>query len=233
MQSRIEKWRIRLEEASVKGVAEFIGRVKHNAKVPENVESFLCEARAALMFRENGFSVMMRDHPDLELGYGGVLFYAEVKQFRLKKQDVIDETSLIDAGRQALKDNLSVLVRYGDTQETKEKPPWQQLVDVAQSKTNQYHEGSPNILVIFSSSPHCVEDADFYTAAYEIDDDIAAGKTPGLEKLSGLLFVTKAWTKVTGRRRVFFAPLHHSAIPLPQEIREALGAVRCCRWNPW
>lgn len=105
----IEKWHAELQRASVKGAADFIEKVRCNAKKLQNVESFLCEARAALMFRENGFSVRMRDHPDLALEYGGILFYAEVKHFRLKDQDRIDDVRLKDAGRRALEDDLSVL----------------------------------------------------------------------------------------------------------------------------
>lgn len=231
MRNNIEKWQVVLVKASVEGVAEFINKVRSNAKVPENAESLLCEARAALMFREHGFSVRMQDSPDLKLEYHGVTFFAEVKQFRLKSQDMVDETRLLDTGSRVLEKDLSVLVSYGDTQATEEKHAWQQLVDVARSKINQYRINFPNLLVVFSSSSHCVEDADFITAVRVINNDILFRKTPGLEKLSGFLFVTK-WINVHPSRQVYFAPLHNSVIPLPRKLWDALSKIRYCRWDP-
>ena len=192
MRNNIEKWRVDLEEASVEGIAEFIKKVRDNAKVSKNVDDFLCEAQAALMFREHGFSVKMQERecrPDLELGYSGIRFFAEVKHFRLKAKDEEDKEKLLEQGTSILKDcrNVATLYGpYGDTQATEGKPAWQQLVDVARSerKIKQYRNNFPNILVIFSSSPHCVEDADFVAAVHAINDDIASRKTPGLEKLS-------------------------------------------------
>jgi hypothetical protein len=230
MDRTIEKWRAKLEEAQVRGLAEFIDKI-HSQREPENLESLLCEARAALMFQENGFRVSMQDRPDLALEVAGIRLYAEVKHFRMKEQNKIDEERLLEAGGQALEDDLSVLVPYGDTRETEGGSAQQQLVDVARKKIDQYHKDAPNILVIFSSSPHCVEDADFEGAAHEIDDDIAARRIPGLERLSALMLVTETWRKWPNGCCVYFDPLQNSATPLPKGIMEALSAIKHCKWK--
>ncbi len=185
------------------------------------------------MFREHGFSVTMHDSPDLALEYHGVLVFAEVKQFRLKNRDRVDDVRLMDAGRQTSEDDLSVLMPYGDTRATEGKRAWQQLVDVARSekKIKQYRDNFPNILVIFSTSSHGVEDIDFYTAVHAINDEIASFKTPGLEKLSGLLFITK-WTKASDSRQVYFTSLHNSLFPLPRKLCDVLSGIRRCKWDP-
>ena len=231
MSEPIAGWEAELHSASVTGVADFIKKVQCNARESQNVEDFLCEARAALMFRENGFLVRMQDKPDLELKYSRMRLFAEVKHFRLKNQDIIDETRLMNAGRQALEDSLSTLVPFGDTRTTEGKCAWQQLVDVARRKTSQYRDNSPNILVIFSSSPHCIGDAEADTAAHAIDEDIATEQTPGLAKLNGLLLVTERSRKWPSTQ-VYFAPVHHSAVSLSKEITDVLSAIRVCRWNP-
>ncbi len=219
---------------AVKGVAEFINKVCPNAKVPENLESFLCEACAALMFRENGFSVTMRDRPDLLLEFNGTRIGAEVKHFLEKKQDVIDEKRLLTAGEQALVDDLSVLVPYGDTWEAEGKRAWQEIVDIAQKKIPQYCEDAPNILVLLSSSTHCVEDSELSTAVNRINEKIVSTRPPGLAKLNGILLVTINEIKVSdGLRQVYFAPTQYPAIPLPRDIMEVLSAIRFCRWKPY
>lgn len=229
MSGSIGEWCAKLEEVGVRGVTEFISKIR-NQREPENLKSFLCEARAALMFQENGFAVTMQDRPDLALELGGSRFYAEVKHFRMKEQDRIDEEKLLEAGEQAQEDELSTLPPYGDTWVTEREKAWQQLVDVARSKIRQYSRVAPNVLVIFSSSLHCVEDVELGTAARAIDDDIAAGTTPGLEKLSALMLVTK-WKKWPNGRCVYFESLHNSATPLPKGIMGALSAIKHCKWK--
>ncbi len=232
--SAIEKWRTKLEEASINGVKEFIERVYLNAKVSKNVESFLCEACAALMFWENGFSVTMRDRPDLLIEFKSIQIGVEVKHFYRKQQDAIDEERLLKAGEQALVDDLSVLVSYGDTRETEGKSAWQEIVDVARKKVDQYYENVPNILVLFSSSVHCVEDSELSTAVNKVNEEIVSAQTPALARLNGILLVTLNEKNISGGfRQVYFTSIQYPAIPLPRDVMNTLSAIRFCRWKPY
>ncbi|HWQ69608.1 MAG TPA: hypothetical protein VN494_06610 [Patescibacteria group bacterium] len=65
------------------------------------------EALAAPMFAGSGFSVEMGDSPNLLLLRDGCILGAEVKHFRLKKQDEMDDARLRAAD--------GSLVKYGDT----------------------------------------------------------------------------------------------------------------------
>ena len=232
--SIIEEWRTKLEKTSINGVKEFIERVYLNAKVSKNVESFLCEACAALMFWENGFLVTMRDRPDLSLELNGMRIGAEVKHFYRKQQDAIDEERLLKAGEQALVDDHSVLVSYGDTRETEGKTAWQEIVDVARKKINQYWEDAPNILVLLSSSTHCVEDSELSTAVNKINEEIVSAQMSALTRLNGILLVTLNEKNVSGGfRQVYFASTQYPAIPLPRDVIDTLSAIRFCRWKPY
>lgn len=222
MSSFCEEWCSKLKKAGVKAVDAFAEKIR-NQKSPENLESLICEARVALMFRSAGFTVTMQDRPDLVLELAGSRVYVEVKHFRMKEQDKTDESELL----KPLESDLSVLGRYGDTTKTEGKPAWQQIVDVARKKIGQYGTDAPNILVIFSSSPHCVGDAEMISAAHELDDEVADCRTPGLERLSGLMLIAESWIKRSGRS-VYFELIRNSALPLPTLIIEALSKIKRC-----
>jgi len=81
----IASMRIRLEEAHVEGIPEYIKNLQANRNNNENFEDFRLEGTAALMFRQAGCIVTIREPkepPDLALKFNNEQFYAEVKHFR-------------------------------------------------------------------------------------------------------------------------------------------------------
>jgi hypothetical protein len=137
MDDLITNMRISLEKAHVKGIPEYIKRLRANANSAD-FEDFYLEGRAAIMLSKADFDVTMRDSPDLALKFNNEQFYAEVKHFRLKKQDKIDAAKMSEPG--------DLLVPYGDTVPLEGKHACEQVYDVAKKKIGQYKEYAPNIL---------------------------------------------------------------------------------------
>jgi len=142
----ITNMRISLEKAHVQGIPEYIKKLQDNSN-SENFEDFRLEGKAALVFSQAGFCVTLRDAPDLSLRFNNEQFYAEVKHFRLKKQD-----------------------QYSDTV----PPAWEQVYNVAKDKIKQYKEHSSNILVIGNNDDR-IEELDIPTAIDRINEDVRSG----------------------------------------------------------
>ncbi|OGO21264.1 MAG: hypothetical protein A2144_02655 [Chloroflexi bacterium RBG_16_50_9] len=181
----ITSMRISLEKANVKGIPEYIKKLRDNSTNSENFENFRLEGRAALMFSGAGFCVTMRESPDLALKFNNEEFYAEVKHFRKKEQDRIDDARMSDPNC-CVDEFGPYLSPYGDTFQLEGKYAHEQVYDVAKKKINQYKEHAPNILVIESSSS-CIEDTEIRPAIDMINEDVSSGKCPGLAKLICLM----------------------------------------------
>jgi len=188
---------ISLEKAHVQGIPEYIKKLRANAKNKKNFEDVYLEGRAALMFSKAGLGVTMQESPDLALIFNNEQFYAEVKHFRLKKQD-----------------------QYGDTV----PPAWKQFYDVAKDKIKQYKEHSPNILVIENNNDR-IEDLDIPKAIDMINEDVRSGECPGLAKLNGILLRMLGWYNISQKRRVYFRPISNPAVSLSRELFFLLDGI--------
>lgn len=197
MDDIITSMRISLEEAHVKGIPEYIKKLRANANSP-NFDDFRLEGRAALMFSKAGCEVTLRDAPDLASRFNNEQFYAEVKHFRLKKQD-----------------------QDGDTV----PPAWEQIYNVAKDKIKQYKEHSSNILVIGNNDDR-IEELDIPGAIDRINEDVRSGKCPGFAKLNGILLISLDWYNISQGRRVFFYSASKSAVSLRRELFFLLDDIR-------
>jgi len=153
------------------------------------------------MFARAGCSVTIRkraEPPDLALRFNNEQFYAEVKHFRLKKQD-----------------------QYSDTV----PPAWEQVYNVAKDKTKQYKEHFSNILVIENNDDR-IEELDIPTAIDRINEDVRFGKCPGFAKLNGILFRSLDWYNISQGRRVFFYSASKPAVSLRRELFFLLDDIR-------
>lgn len=213
----ITDMRISLEKAHVEGVQEYIKNLQTNSD-SDNFEDFRLEGKAALMFAGAGLGVTMRESPDLALKFNNEQFYAEVKHFREKEQDRIDDAKMSEPGDE--------LVLYGDTAPLEGKPAWEQVYDVAKNKINQYKEHSPNILVIESSSSNCIEETEISSAIDTIDTDTHSGKCPQLSKLNGILLITLDSYNITHWRKGFFYRTNNPSISLSRELTCLLDDIR-------
>ena len=75
------------------------------------------------MYRKAGFAVTLREAPDLALEFNGGQLWAEVKHFRLKPQDLIDNAKMSELG--------DLLEPYGDTFPLEGKYACEEVYDVA------------------------------------------------------------------------------------------------------
>lgn len=206
-----------LRNAGATGIDKYERKLTDNAGNLAVVNDLLFECRTALMFLSNGFSVDMRESPDLSVQLAGNQFYAEVKHFRLKEQDRLDEANLEAA------DDL--LVPYGDTVSSEGEAAWDQVVQVAKHKINQYHQDSPNILVIGSSSSYCIDDAIMPTAINIIAEEVSNGNCVELGRLSGILLISMDYSISKGRN-VFFFQTQSAEVPLTPSVLELLNSIR-------
>lgn len=172
----ITKMCISLEKAHVDGVPEYIKRLQNNSSNCDVFQDLYLEGRAALMFRQAGCRVTIQGSPDLSLKFNNGQFYAEVKHFRVKKQDQYNHTV---------------------------PPAWEQVYNVAKKKIKQYKERFPNILIVENNDDR-IEDLDIPTAIDMINNDVRSGKCPEFAKLNGILLISLDWYNVSQGRRVFF-----------------------------
>lgn len=184
----IDELRIMLEQAGAANVPGYIDKLRANSKNNEVFDDLLFEGCAALMFLRNGFLVEMQECPDISIKLGNNQFYAEVKHFRLKEQDRIDQANM-----EAAQDEL---VPYGDTVPLDGIAAWNQIVQVAKRKTKQFKQHVPNILVIGSSSLHCIDDAIIPTAISRYRFDNRFAKVILYNKFSQLAYTISDDTKV-------------------------------------
>jgi len=219
MNDIITSMRISLEKVHVRGIPEYIEKLNANSS-SKNFQDFLLEGRAAIMFKKAGFGVTIQDSPDLALRFNNEQFYAEVKHFKEKEQDRIDDAKMSGLGDE------DELVSYGDTVPLEDKPAWQEVYDVAKKKIKQYKEYAPNILVIESSSPNCIDDVIIPTTINTINEDVRSDKCPELAKLNGILLITLDWyNNISQRRKVYFYPTSNPAVSLSREVSSLLDKI--------
>lgn len=213
---------ISLEAAHVEGIPQYIKKLRDNSS-SRNFQDFLLEGKAALMFSRAGVRVTLRESPDLALRFNNEQFYAEVKHFREKEQDRIDDARMSDPNC-CVDEFGPYLMRYGNTAPQEGKHAWEQVHSVAISKTGQYVKRAPNILVAASSSIS-VEDTEIPTAIEMIDEDVRSGKCPGIARLNGILLVLSRDTIPQLWRNVFFYATSSPQVPLGPEVSGLLKKI--------
>ncbi|TKJ42268.1 hypothetical protein CEE37_00900 [candidate division LCP-89 bacterium B3_LCP] len=211
-QEFIDIIRNKLSELGAINVDSYIRKLEDNRNDNLQFDDLKCEDYAALLFLHHGFSVEMRDSPDLRLFLDNNEFYAEVKHFRFKDQDRIDQEKM-----EAIK---GMLTNIGETK----KDPWDQIVDTAIEKVNQFIDGKPNILVIASSSPHCIDDSIVQTAINKVEELTTEQKYPGIEKLNGVLFLSTDFN-ISQRRDVYFYRIESAVIPISTIVLERFNQI--------
>lgn len=213
----IEKQRILLEQAGATNVSSFIEKLRANSNNTEVFQDLLFESRAAMIFLMNGFSVEMRESPDLSIKFADDHFFAEVKHFRLKEQDRVDQANMEVTHNR--------LVQYGDTVPLEDDASWDQVALVAKRKTKQFQHRVSNILVIGSSSSHCIDDSIIPTVINIISEEITKGSYQELEMLNGILLISPDYNIGQGRN-VYFFPTHTAKVPLTHAVLNSLQSIR-------
>lgn len=207
----------RLAAARVLGIEGFRAKLVPNAINAANYRDLVSEACAALTFAEAGFVVELRDSPDLRLDLHGQTLFAEVKHFRRKRQDDIDDQRLRNASGR--------VVRYGDTVPLEAMAAAEQVVAVARRKASQMPLDAANILVLESSSTNCVEECEIADAIGIIDEIVATDAEEPLRRLNGILFLSPSYS-CSRHRSVYFFEACAPAVELSPLVRDELRNIR-------
>lgn len=209
-----------LTKLGVQGVDAYYAKLVANAGNPDVLDDLQSEATAARIFSTAGFVVEMRDRPDLWLAGFGQSIAAEVKHFRYKRQDSVDDVALRNHG--------DYLVEFGDTRPTEGYAAWDQVANVARRKAAQFDGRVPYLLVIQSSSLHCIDELVVRTAANILDEEVSADVHAPASALSGIVFLSPE-SRIRDWRNVYFFALPTSQRPLFPLVHEALNRMR--RWS--
>lgn len=108
-----------LEAKGAEAVAIYRDKLFANIRNAAVYQDFISEGIAALTSQRAGFRVRMWESPNLAVTLDSSMLYAEVKHFRWKEQDEIDERILGEAIK------VGCLVSYGDTVPTESSAPWE------------------------------------------------------------------------------------------------------------
>lgn len=208
-----------LSEKGAEEVASYRSKLTENSGNAEVYEDLVYEGVAAFNFLLAGFGVRMRESPDLQINLHNSLLFAEIKHFRWKMQDELDELNT----RESMKKGH--LTTYGNTIPTENKAAWDQVVAVARKKTSQYKDSSPNVLVLASSSNYSIDDAIIPTAIHIINETCGTQTDIALRKLNGVLLFSSDFSGKQNRNTWFFET-DNAFNGLDENIRTRLNEIR-------
>jgi hypothetical protein len=213
-----------LREEGIEGLADYEQRLVNNAGNVDVFTDLVFESSAALMFSRHGFKVTIREKPDLRVELDDEVIYAEVKHFREKEQDRIDEKAMRES---------EDLVPVGNTVLLEGIAARQQIANIAARKASQYMANAPNLLVIASDS-NCIAGIILSTAVNIYDEKVSESNDLCLRRLNGFMLMDQwIWPGDrleqligAGSRSVIFRPTACAAIPLSAKLTNALESIR-------
>jgi len=206
-----------LRAQGIRDVHRLETKLAQNALEPSVVEDLLAEAHAAFMLATGGLDIELSDRPDLIIHWNGQIVGAEVKHFRLKGQDTVDDVRL--------KEESDFLVEYGDTMPSEGRAAWEQVAAVVLKKAEKAKPGVPNLLVIQSSSTHCIEETQVKTAVSFINQPNVRKTYPTLARLNMLIFMSRNFN-LNAQRSVFAFDLNSPEVPSPSPVHAICHGIR-------
>lgn len=207
----------KLAQVFPEGIQLYFEKLQNNHQNRDVLNDLLFEGRTALMFLNHGFQIKFRESPDLRLKFMGTELYAEVKHFRLKEQDRLDQETLANFDQ--------TLTTYGDTVPTECIPAWEQVFCVINRKLRQFSSDAPNLCAIGSDSPHCIDDAIIPTVINMINKTASTCTGEEFRKLNGIILIAFEFN-LSKKRRVYFFPTQHSFFPLTEKLASILDSIR-------
>jgi len=203
-----------LKAHGAKEVDQYERKLKSFGANDQKVFEMLSEARAALLFLQNGWQVTMRDRPDLMLECEGETLYAEVKHINEKETDRRDAEAMAAAEE-------CEFVPVGNVIDDEQSHGWQQMCATAIHKEPQYLDGEQNILIFVSYSESL--DLLLPSARNEFDDAVHnAGAASPLRKLGGMMMFSNIAGPRSGMSNVFFCPTSDPLKPISYKLLKAL-----------
>lgn len=210
----LEHYVRRLERIGVQGIDAYEAKLHSNRLNQRVLLDLIVEGNVAWVLAKAAFRVTLRDRPDLRVDFGDFTFFAEVKHFRRKTQDDIDDARLRGSGIR--------LVQYGDTRATEGVAAVDQLVSVANRKARQCSIDHATILAIQSSSANCIEETEVDDAAQQLREEAATDVRGSVARLAGILFLS-ASRNCARQKNVYFYTV---ADLLPKRIVSMLDDIQ-------
>jgi hypothetical protein len=212
-----------LKKEGINGLVGYEQRLTKNAADREVFKDLLFEAKAALMFSRHSFKVTIREKPDLCIEMDKEVAYVEVKHFREKEQDRIDEKAMQESDD---------LVLVGNTVLREGVEAWQQIANVAIRKANQYMDNVPNLLVVASDS-NSISGIILSTAVDIYNEEASKSGNLHLRKLNAFMLMDQwIWPGDrleqfigAGHSTVIFCPTSYVATPLSTNFANALANI--------
>ena len=102
---------------------------------------------------------------------------------------------------------------------------WDQVVKVIRRKVNQFIDAASNILVIGSSSSHCIDDSIIPTVINIIAEEVSQNDKSEVAKLNGIMLISSDYN-FSQRRSVYFFQTHQARVPFNQATLESLHSIR-------
>ncbi|MGQ0614998.1 MAG: hypothetical protein ACT4PV_14790 [Planctomycetaceae bacterium] len=221
----IPRFVVALARLGIAGGDRYEARLRSNAGCSEVLQDLAIEGLVAATLAPTGFSVTMSDRPDLEASHGGAGFGIEVKHFRRRPEDDVDDARL----RSTIRDT-GMLTSYGDPSKH-----IAQVLAVLRSKARTLPVSRPAIVATYSSSEYQIEHPEVLSARNAFETELAHGTAPtgplnGILHLGSDLALDAASASAAVRKCVGYYELRHATPTLPEEVTSALRAVRR-RWT--
>lgn len=210
-----------LAQLGIGGTDGYEARLRSNATCREVLQDLTVEGLVAATLARSGLSVTMSDAPDLDASLDGAAFSVEVKHFRRRPEDDIDDarlrTTIPETGR---------LAGYGDI------PKYAgQVRAVLRKKASTLPTERAAILATYSSSEFQVEHVEVLFARDDYDRDLIVGTVqPG--PLNGILHLGEdpaldvdSAAAAVGKN-VGYYELPHASPRLPSGVTSALHGIR-------
>jgi hypothetical protein len=135
-----------LRRAGVQSVDLYEKKLRDNQNDPPRLEDLSCEGRVALIFQTHGWSITMRESPDLEGWIGGIYMGIEVKHYRWKP----DHDPRVQATLKSSEGEFVKIPRLIETEKHEEE--WEQMYRFAKKNARQFVDGALNVLFFVSHS---------------------------------------------------------------------------------
>jgi hypothetical protein len=209
-----------LTQAGIRGVDLYEKKLQDSAGDAQRVDDLQCEGRVALIFQKHGWSITMRESPDLEGRLNGIFLGIEVKHFRYKpKHDPVEDAALSASG--------PLMARIPFLNETEgNETAWGQMYRFAAKNAHQYFDGEFNVL-FFVCSTQAHFDGTLETAVNIYDEKIQEPSCdPAMRNLTAIM-MNSIWCKVgLDRRSIFWKPIWHAQKGLTEALESLLDQIR-------
>jgi len=209
-----------LRRADIRGVEYYEKKLRDNVGDPARLEDLACEGLVARTFATHGWTITMRESPDLEGKLNSLYLGIEVKHFRYKPaHDPFEDAALISGGGPTLARIPSLTETEGSEE------AWQQMYRFAVKNSHQLIDGEFNVL-FFVCSTQAHDDATLETTVNIYNEAVQKpGCAPAMKNLTAIMMSGPRWKDIDSHRSIFWRPIYNAKKPLSIALAEKLDQI--------